>query len=654
MSPGSKPSGLSLLQVIANMLEGVVVTDPQGAIQTVNAAFSRITGYSPEEVIGKNPRILKSGRHSKVFYKKMWDSILSSGSWQGEICNRRKNGEIYTEWMTISSVRNDRGEITHFVSVFTDITKRKELERQLTEARDAAIESAQLKSEFMANMSHEIRTPMNAIIGMSDLVAYSSLSAEQKKYMDVIKKAGNQLLTLINDILDFSKLEAAQFRLEPRDFDLKEEIDMVINMLSGQARIKGLKFEVSVAPDVPPVVQGDPHRLRQILTNLIGNSVKFTERGVIGLEVKRESTAGDLMMLRFRVRDSGIGILPEQVGKLFQAFSQLDVSSTRRHGGTGLGLAISKRLVELMGGDIGVESVPGKGTTFWFTVQFGKAHMVSHPDASVEQAQSPSSSPPVRPGPSAPRVLVVEDTEFSQMVAMEQLRKLGIKADLAFNGIKALEALKKSSYDLVLMDCMMPEMDGYQASEEIRRREKDSRHIPIVAMTANALKDDLGKCLAFGMNDYIAKPVTLSGLQAVLERNLPSWRPEPLVSSPVSRNPDTAVFDEGRLREITGGDEKKMRELEQVFFKTTSERLRELATAVKKRKPGEVQSIAHSSASGAGSFGAGGLFFLLKRLEDMGVQGELEKAESLLQDVQKEFKRLKRRVTDGNDSLGGR
>jgi len=733
----------------------IVITDKDGRIEYANPKFLALTGYAEAEVLGQNPRIIASGGTAPAVYKDLWDTLLSGREWQGEFLNRKKNGELFWEYASISPVKDPHGAVTNFVAVKLDITDSKLAQKQMEKARDAAMELARLKSEFLANMSHEIRTPMNAIIGMTGLLLDTPLTPQQREYVKTVNGAGEGLLDIINDILDFSKIESGKLLIESLDFNLRETVEGTADLLASRAQAKEIELAYFIDEGAPPALRGDQGRVRQVLLNLMGNAVKFTEKGEVVLRVSAEKAGEESAVLKFSVSDTGIGVPAEAQKNLFAAFSQADASTTRKYGGTGLGLSISKKLVELMGGTIGFESEHGKGSTFWFTLPFGVragAPEPEQPAADVAGARAlivddnaanreiisryleawgmrfaaaPSGpaalellkkeaagrdpfkllvldmqmpgmdglmlaaeikkeralaglrvvmmtslghelkqveleaagitaclGKPVRPlallknlsfalagtpaghaDPPVPaeadakprnrnfRVPVAEDNTVNQKVAVKQLERLGYASDVAANGLEVLEAMQRQPYDLVLMDCQMPEMDGFQATAEIRRRETDRLRTPIVAMTANALQGDREKCLAAGMDGYIPKPVRMDMLAAALAQ----W------DSPL----DAFVIKE--LRELAGPENPGfLADLARTYLADLDARLEAIRAAVKAGDAEALRQAAHSLKGSSGNIGAKRLQKLCFSLEALGKAGETKGAEETLAAAQKE------------------
>jgi PAS domain S-box-containing protein len=359
--------------------EAILITDNQTRILHVNRAFTRITGYAPEEAMGQTPRLLSSGRQHHDFYRQLWTQLLTKGYWEGEMENRRKNGDIYPEWISISALRDPQGEITHFVAHFTDITERKRVEKALDEARRRAELASEAKSRFLATMSHEIRTPLNAIINLNDLLLETELNSEQSGYVMAASEAGRSLLSIVNSVLDFSKIEAGRVELHPVPCDPEEIAATVARLLAARAFAKGIELTLFVDPRVGRGFSTDPGLLRQILLNLVGNAIKFTEQGGVRLRIHYENEGLDGPSLRFDIIDTGIGIPEGRQADLFVEFSQLDSSRTRRYGGTGLGLAISRSLAHLLGGDLGCDSKPGEGSRFWLRLPAGDMELADVP-----------------------------------------------------------------------------------------------------------------------------------------------------------------------------------------------------------------------------------------------------------------------------------
>ena len=630
--------------------DAIVVVDAGGLIRLVNRQTERLFGYSRSELVGQPverlipPRL--AGHHPDLrggFF--LHPSVRAMGA-NLELAARRKDGSEFPVDISLAPLETEEGPVVS--AAVRDVTERKraemallEREEQLAMARDQAQEASRLKSQFLANMSHEIRTPMNGVLGMADLLLSGTLDPEQRRRVMSLRESGQSLLTIINDILDFSKVEAGKLELESKDFNLPAALESVVSLLSSVANDKGLTLELHVGQGVPTWVRGDAVRLRQILTNLLGNAVKFTERGGVDVSVTVEAPG----RTRFEVRDSGIGIEPSTQARLLDPFFQGDASTTRRFGGTGLGLAICRQLVELMGGRLAFRSTPGVGSTFWFDVDLPAVR----PAAAGEPG--PLSRPTVRepvpegPGPvdGSTRILLVDDSEVNREVGRGLLKSLGHQVDTVGSGPEALEAVRKGSYAAVLMDCLMPGMDGYQATRMIRAIEGPTRHIPIIALTAAAMSGDRERCLAAGMDDYVSKPFDVGMLTAALSRCRPGSGPQPEPHPAPEGRDNDALPRQLRLIESRVPPEDFGRICHH-FLSTTSAMMERLDTAVHAADSDTVIDVAHRLTGTAGTFGAVGLSGLCRRVEEAertGAAGIVD----LLAEMRREYDRVRRVVT---------
>ncbi len=893
----------------------VVITNLQGEIEYVNPKFSYLTGYTSEEVIGQNPRLLNSGMQSAATYKGLWETVVSGNEWRGELANRKKSGEIYWESASIVPIRNSSGAVTHFLAVKEDITERKQVEqalqsseekfRQLAEnvrevfwmmtpagddmiyispsyvqvwgrtceslyqnpmswaeaihpddlerahsmfsrqlqgepldseyriripggqekwirdrafpirdqggrltrivgiaediterksaedemrkAKEAAEAASRAKSEFLANMSHEIRTPMNGVIGMTGLLLDTELTDGQRRYAEIVRASAESLLGIINDILDFSKIEAKKLNLEMLDFDLSNLLDDFADTMAARAQEKGIELLCAIDLEVPIFLRGDPGRLRQILTNLAGNAIKFTHSGEVAIRVTREAETRQDVLLRFSVRDTGIGIPKEKTGMVFEEFRQVDASTTRKYGGTGLGLAISKQLAEMMGGEIGVQSDEGKGSEFSVTLRMEKqpesAHTERRPPVSLRGARvlivddnatnreilttrmtswamrpveaedgaealqalyraleqndpfraavidmhmpgmdgeavgrairadrrladtrmvmltslgarddagrfneigfaayltkpirhqellnilssvlSDSSGSGTRPivthhkthellnlfAGRKVRILLAEDNITNQQVATGILEKLGLRADAVANGAEALKALESIPYDLVLMDVLMPVMDGIEATRQIRDPQSEVRNhaIPIIAMTAQAMQGDRECCLEAGMNDYVSKPVSPRALADVLARWLPQMKDEKGAGkTPDEKTDDRPIWDRARMLERLMGDENVVKAVIGGFLDDIPRQIEALRGYLDAGEaPGAVRQ-AHAIKGASASVSGEALCARAFEIEKAAKAGDLGYAAAHMDGLEREFVRLKEAMT---------
>jgi len=513
-------AGLRLFSLaVEQSLESIIITGIDNRIEYVNESFVRNTGYSREEAIGQDPGFLKSGTTAPGTYAELWVALRAGQSWRGEFENRRKNGSIYVESAIITPLRQADGTISHYVAVEEDITDKKRLAEalenhranleqqvalrttELAEAKAVAEEASRAKSTFLANMSHEIRTPLNAISGMAHLIRRGGLPPEQSKQLDKLEAAGQHLLETINTVLDLSKIEAGKLVIEQTPFRLGSLFENVCSMLQDKATAKKLQLLVELAEPTARLL-GDPTRLQQGLLNYASNAIKFTEHGSVTLRAVLVEDAGNATLLRVEVVDTGIGISPEAQGRLFSAFEQADSSTTRKYGGTGLGLAITAKIAQAMGGEAGVFSTPGEGSTFWFTASVtrleGKDESTASSDVMADEA--------LRATCAGRRILLAEDEPINREITLILLADVGMQADAAEDGLEAVRMASENAYDLILMDMQMPNLDGLDATRRIRLLPGYAT-VPVIAMTANAFAEDKARCFEAGMSDFTTKPI---------------------------------------------------------------------------------------------------------------------------------------------------
>lgn len=494
--------GLRRYQLLSEKAKDIILfIDIKGNIVEANNAAEKAYGYTREELLSMT--LLQLRGHDSQVGRQIEEAFEKGITF--ETLHYRKDGRTFP--VEVSSQGTEIGGKRLLLSIVRDITDRKQVEDQLKQAKERAEAANKAKGEFLANMSHEIRTPLNGIIGMVDLTLRSELDNEHKENLGIVKSCANSLSQVINDVLDFSKMEAGKLVIENIHFDIMELIKDVIKSHTPKAQEKGLELIYEFTPDLPQFLQGDPGRLKQVLNNLIGNAIKFTEQGGISLFIKNQSPSENEINILFSVTDTGIGISKDGMEHLFRSFSQVDSSYTRKFSGTGLGLSISKQLIEMMGGSIWVESVPGAGSVFYFTVSLkpGNKHNINN-KPKMPHIKSDRSH----------NILIVEDDMVNQMVLKRMLEGEGHKASVANNGKEALKLLETpdiDSFDIILMDIQMPEMDGIQTTEAIRKKETGTdKHIPIIALTAYALKGDREKFLSLGMDGYVSKPININVL----------------------------------------------------------------------------------------------------------------------------------------------
>jgi PAS domain S-box-containing protein len=627
---------------------GIFHVDVEGRYVYTNERWAEITGIASGDAIGRrwdaDIDIQRVDRPESTSL----DGVPMHPEQGRRYLLRVPGAEPRTLLVNRKAVPQNDGGTAGWVGTLADITAEAGAETAMCEARDKANEATRLKSDFLANMSHEIRTPMNGVIGMTDLLLETNLDDRQRDYAQTVRNSGEALLTIINDILDFSKVEAGKLEIEHVEFSLRAIMEDVVVLLGRSARTKGLNLVTGTDDTVPAHVVGDPGRVRQVLTNLIGNAIKFTRAGEIVVHVSLVGGDGPAVTIRVEVADTGAGIAPDKLALVFQPFVQADMSTSRKHGGTGLGLAISGQLVALMGGDCGVTSELGSGSKFWFTLPLATTQEAGPP---VRQ-QSPPEAAPLSAWDGRSEMgylLLAEDNLINQKVAVAMLSSAGYRVHTVINGAEAVQAAAERHYDAILMDCHMPELNGYEATAAIRSQEGPSQHTPIIAMTAGARREDRDRCLAEGMDSYLAKPVSKDTLLALVGRTLKDNPPLVVLHPPEGRpstgeiSVDPAFFDE--LRALGGAQEGFLVQLVDRFVHDTEARLIELRHAVEGGDVIVVARIAHSINGSSGQLGGGRLARACARLEERSEGSSLADADSEMREVELAYEELRLALT---------
>lgn len=639
-----------LSMAVEQSAQSIVITDLNANIEYVNAAALTSSGYTMREMLGRNPRMLQSGKTPRETYAQMWQQLTAGKAWRGLLFNRRKDGVEYVEAATITPIRDARGTVTQYLALMLDVTEKRrlteELERHqthlehlveqrtaaLVEARRAAEAASEAKSAFLATMSHEIRTSMNGVVGSLDLLQHSGLSAYQRDLIDTVSESALGLLTIIDDILDFSKIEAGHLKLQSEAVSLERLTDSVCNALRLTATSHGVDLRVDVAPGLPDWILSDETRLRQILNNLLGNAIKFSAgMGRAGrVELRVQPCGPDLPgHLQLSVIDNGIGMNPEVLQRIFQPFVQAESATTRRFGGTGLGLSICKRLTDLMGGCVKVDSEAGQGSTFTVTLPF-QSTSAPQPVADDNIAMVTRTGPHFVPA-GGPLVLVAEDNSVNQKVIGHQLALLGLAVEMVSDGLEALALWRAGRatqrHALLLTDLHMPGIDGYTLATTIRSEETGGSRLPIVALSANALHGEIERCRSAGMDDYLSKPVRTDQLGEMVRRWLPLDGAPALASFGASDCEEVdvievelghCIYDEQALERLVGEEPGLLAEFRQRFMVSALNTVDEMRRAASDGNTATLSGLAHRLSSSCRMIGAVALGECCSRIERAG------------------------------------
>jgi PAS domain S-box-containing protein len=610
--------------------DAIVTVDESGRVLFANPAVERLFGYEPEEVVGEPLSMLAPGR-DRPRHEAVFDGVRA-GRYQvavsaARVQGLRKDGrEIALE---LSCGEGRVGHQRFFTGILRDVSDRQAAEQALILAREQAIESSRLKSEFLASMSHEIRTPMNGVTGMLELLLEESLTGQQRKRVSVALGSAQALLTIINDILDLSKIEAGKLDLVPEWTDVRALIDDVVGLLRPLAADKALAVESSCGADVPARVLADGGRLRQVLLNLAGNAVKFTDEGRVSIGVAVVSATHERVRLQCSVSDTGIGIPADQIPLVFEKFTQLEGAAGRRSNGTGLGLSICRKLIDLMGGTIHVTSQPAKGSRFWFDIEVPCA---GHERAAPSVPQESSDMSRAR----GAKVLLVEDNPVNRQFALAVLKSVGAVVTVAVDGSQAVKLAAEAEHDLILMDCQMPVMDGYEATRRIRAAGITT---PVIALTANAMEGDRDRCAAAGMDDYLAKPIRPDTLRAAVAAKVRRAPGESSLEAEVG-------VDAAEITERIGGDPELLADISRLFVTHSPEMVAALHAAASAGNGAALASAAHALKGSIGNFTQGRPFELARALEKTAEAGDVAAARAAIPGLAREVEKLCRVLDD--------
>ncbi len=636
-------------QLLDSAPDAVVISNAEGVITMVNRRAESLFGYKREELIGQLVEILvpkvysrtQEANHENYYVSQVHSRLEGS---EQELYGVTREGREFPAELSLAPIETEEGLMIS--SAIRDITERKQVEQVLQAAKEMSDAANRAKSEFLANMSHEIRTPLNAIIGMAYLAMKTDLNPKQRDYIGKIHFSGGHLLGVINDVLDLSKIEAGKLEIESTAFRLDRLLDNVLTLTGEKASARDLKLVIDVAPEFPKFLRGDFLRLGQVLINFTNNAIKFTETGRITIRVKKGSETESDMLVRFEVEDTGMGLTPEQQHKLFQPFQQADASTTRKFGGTGLGLAISSKLAHVMGGEIGVESVAGKGSTFWFTARLEK---VAEGDQSQDDKAWHAAQMEKKQQLNSMRnshILLAEDNLFNQQVARELLEQAGVNVAIANNGQQAVDLARKQRFDCVLMDVQMPELDGLEATRMLRA-DPLTANLRIIALTANAQQSDKDMCHAAGMDDFITKPFLPEQFYATIAKwlvgELATTEPTQAVAA-VTESADTDIIDLAVLAKIVGNDPAKLKKFALKFIESADKGMTEIETALAQEDLAALAAVGHRMKSSAKTVGAMGFAELCHALELLRNGGNLQQAKGIITNLHLVLEQIRKRI----------